>query len=65
MDFLTQGNVCAMVVEGEDTRNKMLELKKQIRAQYALGEKRENLIHSSDNIQSAEYEIGNFFDAYA
>ena len=62
MDFMTSGKVRGMVVEGEDAVSKVLNLKIAIRNKFAKGQKRENLVHSSDTVQDAKREIGNFFD---
>ncbi len=51
-----------MVLGGEDAVARASTLKKSIRSQYAPGEKRFNLIHSSDDVESAKREIANFFD---
>ncbi len=62
MDFMTSGKIKAMIVEGDNAISKVLEFKKKIRAKFAPNEKRENLVHSSDDLQSANKEIHNFFD---
>lgn len=62
MDFMTSGKVRGMVVEGDDAVSKVLNFKTAIRNCFAPGQKRENLVHSSDSVQEAEREIGNFFD---
>lgn len=62
VNYLTSGNVKAMVIGGEEAISTINSLKKIIRQQYAPGEKRFNLIHSSDDVVSAEREIKNFFD---
>lgn len=62
MDFMTSGKIKAMIVEGDNAISKVLSFKRKIRATFAPNEKRENLIHSSDDIQSADKEIHNFFD---
>lgn len=62
IDFLVSGKIKAMVLGGEDAVARASTLKKSIRSQYAPGEKRFNLIHSSDDVESAKREIANFFD---
>lgn len=62
MDFLTSGKIKALVVEGDNAISRALNLKKEIRNQYAPNEKRFNLIHCSDDIPNAKREIKNFFD---
>lgn len=62
LKYLTSGNIRAMVIGGEESISVINSLKKIIRQQYAPGEKRFNLIHSSDDVASAKREIENFFD---
>lgn len=59
---MVSGKIKAMVLGGEDAVARASTLKKSIRSQYAPGEKRFNLIHSSDDVESAKREIANFFD---
>ena len=51
-----------MLVGGEDAIDVVNALKKSVRQELAPGEKRFNLIHSSDDVESANREIHNFFD---
>lgn len=62
IDFLISGKIRAMLVGGEDAIEVVNTLKKSVRQELAPGEKRFNLIHSSDDTASAEREIHNFFD---
>lgn len=62
MDFMTSGKIKAMIVEGDNAISKVLAFKRRIRTEFAPNEKRENLVHSSDDLQSANKEIHNFFD---
>ena len=62
MDFMTSGKIKAMVVEGDNAISKVLNFKKKIREKFAPNQKRENLVHSSDDAKSANNEIKNFFD---
>ena len=62
IDFLLSGKVRALLVGGEDAISEINNLKKSIRSSYAPGEKRFNLIHSSDDADNAKREIENFFD---
>lgn len=52
----------ALLVGGEDAVSEINSLKKAIRDEFAPGEKRFNLVHSSDDTASAKREIANFFD---
>lgn len=65
IDFLRSGKIKAMLVGGEDAVSKGLELKNKIRIDFDAVNKRRNLLHSSDDINSAEREIKNFFDVEA
>ena len=65
IDYLSKGKVRAMEIEGEDAIEKVLEIKKSIRAEYAPGERRINLMHCSDDAASAAREAGVFFDELA
>lgn len=65
IDFLISGKIRALIVGGEDAVSKASNLKKDIRSEFAPGEKRFNLIHSSDDVESAKREISNFFDVKA
>lgn len=65
IDYLVSGKIKAMVLGGDDAILKSNNLKKAIRAEFAPGEKRFNLIHSSDDATSAEQEIAKFFDCKA
>ena len=62
IDFLTSGKIRAIIVEGDNAIARALNLKKEIRNQYAPNEKRFNLIHCSDDLENAKREIKNFFD---
>lgn len=65
IDFLQSGKIRALLVGGEDAIEAANALKKSVRQELAPGEKRFNLIHSSDDTTSAEREIHNFFDIEA
>lgn len=62
IDFMVSGPIRALIVTGEDAVSKMNALKKEIRLKYAPDEKRFNLIHTSDDLLSANREIMNMFD---
>ena len=62
INFLVSGKIRALLLGGDDAVAKASNLKRDIRAKYAPGEIRFNLIHSSDDVDSAEREIANFFD---
>ncbi len=69
-DFMSEGPIVVMVVEGQDAINKVREImgatnpkeaaKGTIRADFATDIER-NTVHGSDSPQSAEFEIGYFF----
>ena len=61
VNYLTSGQIRALVVEGEDAINKVLKVKEKIRNKFAPNEKRYNLIHSSDTVDDAIRESGIFF----
>ena len=61
MDYLANGKIRVMIIEGEDAVNEVLNVKKQVRAEYAPNEKRYNLMHSSDTVDDAKREGGIFF----
>ncbi len=68
--YITRGEICALVVEGDDaialvrkingTTNPLDAEMGSIRGKYALS-RRENTVHSSDSIESAEREIKIWF----
>ena len=62
IDFLQSGKIRALLIGGEDAIEAANALKKSVRQDLAPGQKRFNLIHSSDDTASAEREIHNFFD---
>lgn len=62
IDFMISGNIKAMIVGGEDAIKKASGVKQKMRAQYAPGERRLNLLHASDDTEAAQKEIANFFD---
>lgn len=61
MDFMQSSYVQGMVIEGENAITRFREFSKQIREKFAPGEKRRNLIHSSDSPDAAARELENFF----
>lgn len=71
-DFMSEGPIVVMVVEGEDAISKVREIMGAtnpkeaapgtIRADYATDIER-NIVHGSDSPESAEYEIGYFFSS--
>ena len=65
VNYLTNGQIRALIVEGEDAIDKVLKVKKQIRSEYTPNEKRYNLMHSSDTVDDAMRESGIFFDSVA
>jgi len=70
VNFITRGEVCAMVIEGENVIEAVRKINGAtdplnaepgtIRGRYALS-KSENAVHASDSIQSAEREIKIWF----
>lgn len=74
VDFVISGPVVAMVVEGENAVKVMRHtigatdpdeaLPGTIRGDFALT-RRQNVIHGADSPESAEYEIGVWFEEYA
>lgn len=62
MDFLQSGNVQAMAIEGENAVEKFRNFTFEIRNKLAPGERRKNLLHSSDSPGAAKRELENFFD---
>lgn len=62
MEFLQSNQVEALVIEGENAVSRTNLLKQITRTVFAPGERRYNLIHSSDTPEDAEREISNFFD---
>lgn len=62
MDFLQSGNVQAMAIEGENAVEKFRNFTFEIRNKLAPGERRKNLLHSSDSPDAAKRELENFFD---
>ncbi len=71
-DFMSEGPIVVMVVEGEDAISKVRDIMGAtnpkeaapgtIRADYATDIER-NIVHGSDSPGSAEYEIGYFFSS--
>ncbi len=62
IDFMVSGRIKALILGGDDAIEKVNLLKKFIRNEFAPGEKRYNLMHSSDDNEAAKREIANFFD---
>ncbi len=62
IDFMISGDIRALVVGGDDAIEKAASVKQRIRTEYAPGERRYNLLHSSDDEDAASREISNFFD---
>lgn len=62
MDFLQSGDVQGMVIEGDNAIEKFRKFTFQIRDKLAPGDKRKNLLHSSDCAEAAKRELENFFD---
>ncbi|MDP4143063.1 MAG: nucleoside-diphosphate kinase [Bacillota bacterium] len=70
IDYITEGNLCAMVIEGEDTveiirhingdKDPKLANPGTIRGMYA-DSKTRNLVHASDSVENAEREIPIWF----
>jgi len=70
VNFITKGEVCAMVIEGENVIEAVRKINGAtdplnaepgtIRGRYALS-KSENAVHASDSIESAEREIKIWF----
>lgn len=61
VDFMVSGKSKTISVGGEDAISKMQKVKKEVRIKYAPDEKRYNLMHTSDDSESAEREIANMF----
>ncbi len=61
IDYVTRGKFKVVTLEGEDAVSKLRTAALELRNKYAPGAKNENLIHSSDSVQSAKKEIINFF----
>jgi nucleoside-diphosphate kinase len=71
-DFMSEGPIVVMVVEGENAISKVRDImgatnpkeaaSGTIRADYATDIER-NIVHGSDSPESAEYEIGYFFSS--
>ena len=62
INFLVSGKVKAMIIGCEDAISAVSSLKKEIRQEFAPGEKRFNLLHASDDLPSAKKECKNFFN---
>ena len=62
ISYLAHGKIRAMEVEGEDAINTVINIKRRIRSKYAPNEKRINLMHCSDDTQSAKRETRVFFN---
>lgn len=63
IDFMTSGRLRAIVLGGDDAISRASKIKQEVRREYASSsEKRLNLIHSSDDIESARKEIANYLD---
>ena len=70
IDYITSGEVCALIIEGENVVDEVRKLNGEtdpknanpssIRGRYALS-KSENSVHASDSIKSAEQEIKIWF----
>ena len=65
IDFMVSGRLRAVILGGDEAISKANGIKKDIRGQYAPAEKRLNLIHCSDDIETAKKEIANFLDTKA
>lgn len=73
IDYLTSGQVCAMILEGEKAVEKVRKINgktdpmeaelSSVRGMYAIS-KSQNTVHSSDSIQSAEREIKIWFPEF-
>lgn len=73
IDYLTSGQVCAMILEGEKAVEKVRKINgktdpmeaelSSVRGMYAIS-KSHNSVHSSDSIQSAEREIKIWFPEF-
>lgn len=61
IDFMVSGKSKTLSVGGEDAISKMHKVKKEVRMKYAPDEKRYNLMHTSDDSESARREIENIF----
>ena len=71
INYITKGNVCALVIEGDSVIEKVRKINgatdprnaepETIRGKYALS-KQENCVHGSDSKESAEREIIIWFD---
>lgn len=70
ISYITRGDVCALIIEGEDAIKVVRKINGAtnpleadvgtIRGKYAIS-KTENIVHSSDSVESAEREIKIWF----
>ena len=60
IDFMMEGFITAIVIEGEGSVEGMRNIAMKIRDQYGV-EKERNLIHSSDSIEAGDRECRNIF----
>ncbi len=70
VSFITRGEVCALIIEGDNVINIVRKINGatdpmeadmgSIRGRFAIS-KTENIVHSSDNVESAEREIKIWF----
>lgn len=70
ISYITEGNVCALVIEGDNAIEKVRRVNgatdpknaepESIRGKYALS-KQKNCVHGSDSVESAEREIKIWF----
>jgi len=65
INYVTRGKFGAYVLEGDDAIVKLRAAASEVRAKYAPDSKSENLVHSSDSVESAAREIKNFFSTMA
>jgi len=62
MNYLVSGKIKVMILGGDNAVEKAHNLRNELRAKYAPGERRYNLMHASDDVNAAKQEIAKFFD---
>lgn len=65
ISYVTRDKFGAYKLEGDNAVATLRKAASEIREKYAPGAKTENLVHSSDSVESANREIANFFSANA
>lgn len=65
ISYVTRDKFGAYELEGDNAVSTLRRVASEIREKYAPGAKTENLVHSSDSVESANREIANFFSVEA